>query len=102
MEASGGEPDVIGYDEDAGQYIFCDCSAESPAGRSPTTRREAFAACFGCDRAPRACAATHTGSAAESLFSALRLRRQPNPASGRAGPQYHADPASHRAFDRLS
>jgi hypothetical protein len=33
MEASGGEPDVIGYDEDAGQYVFCDCSAESPAGR---------------------------------------------------------------------
>jgi len=33
MEASGGEPDVIGYDEAAGEYIFCDCSAESPPGR---------------------------------------------------------------------
>ncbi len=33
MEASGGEPDVIGFDEASGQYIFCDCSAESPAGR---------------------------------------------------------------------
>ena len=33
MEASGGEPDVIGYDTQSGQYIFCDCSAESPAGR---------------------------------------------------------------------
>jgi hypothetical protein len=33
MEASGGEPDVIGYDEAAGKYTFCDCSAESPAGR---------------------------------------------------------------------
>jgi hypothetical protein len=33
MEASGGEPDVIGYDEASGQYIFCDCSAESPSGR---------------------------------------------------------------------
>jgi len=33
MEASGGEPDVIGYDEAAGEYIFCDCSAESPSGR---------------------------------------------------------------------
>jgi Protein of unknown function (DUF4256) len=33
MELSGGEPDVIGYDEASGQYIFCDCSAESPPGR---------------------------------------------------------------------
>ncbi|MDF1502384.1 DUF4256 domain-containing protein [Roseisolibacter sp. H3M3-2] len=32
MEASGGEPDVIGRDA-AGQLVFCDCSAESPAGR---------------------------------------------------------------------
>lgn len=33
MEQTGGEPDVIGYDEAAGEYIFVDCSAESPAGR---------------------------------------------------------------------
>jgi hypothetical protein len=33
MEASGGEPDVTGFDETTGQYIFCDCAAESPAGR---------------------------------------------------------------------
>jgi len=33
MERTGGEPDVVGYDEDAGQYIFYDCSAESPKGR---------------------------------------------------------------------
>jgi hypothetical protein len=33
MESSGGEPDAIGYDEASGQYIFCDCSAESPPGR---------------------------------------------------------------------
>jgi hypothetical protein len=33
MERTGGEPDVIGQDRDAGQYTFCDCSAESPAGR---------------------------------------------------------------------
>ena len=31
MEASGGEPDVIG--EDSGRITFCDCSAESPSGR---------------------------------------------------------------------
>jgi hypothetical protein len=33
MEATGGEPDVIGQDQATGQYVFCDCSAESPAGR---------------------------------------------------------------------
>jgi hypothetical protein len=33
MEASGGEPDVIGQDAETGELIFCDCSAESPAGR---------------------------------------------------------------------
>ena len=33
MEASGGEPDVIGQDKATGRFIFCDCSAESPAGR---------------------------------------------------------------------
>lgn len=33
MEATGGEPDVIGQDRKTGQYTFCDCSAESPAGR---------------------------------------------------------------------
>ena len=33
MEASGGEPDVIGRDGAAGHYTFCDCSAESPTGR---------------------------------------------------------------------
>lgn len=33
MESSGGEPDVIGYDEATGAYIFCDCSAQSPDGR---------------------------------------------------------------------
>ena len=32
MEASGGEPDVIGQ-EQAGPFLFCDCSAESPTGR---------------------------------------------------------------------
>ena len=33
MEASGGEPDVIAQDKATGQFIFCDCSAESPTGR---------------------------------------------------------------------
>lgn len=33
MEASGGEPDMIGRDAASGQLTFCDCTAESPAGR---------------------------------------------------------------------
>ena len=33
MEASGGEPDVIGYDKKTTEYIFCDCVPESPKGR---------------------------------------------------------------------
>lgn len=33
MEQSGGEPDVVGHDEKTGEYLFFDCSAESPKGR---------------------------------------------------------------------
>jgi len=33
MERTGGEPDVVGHDKETGEYIFYDCSAESPAGR---------------------------------------------------------------------
>lgn len=33
MEKTGGEPDVIGYDDETGEFIFYDCSAESPVGR---------------------------------------------------------------------
>ncbi len=33
MEITGGEPDVVGYDENTDEYIFYDCSLESPKGR---------------------------------------------------------------------
>jgi hypothetical protein len=33
MERTGGEPDVVGHDRKTGEYIFYDCSAESPKGR---------------------------------------------------------------------
>jgi hypothetical protein len=33
MERTGGEPDVIEHDKKTNEYIFCDCSVESPAGR---------------------------------------------------------------------
>jgi hypothetical protein len=34
MERTGGEPDVVGQDEKTGEYIFFDCAAESPKGRT--------------------------------------------------------------------
>src|SRR5436190_17077270 len=33
MEATGGEPDVVAYDKQTGEYTFYDCAAESPKGR---------------------------------------------------------------------
>ena len=33
MERTGGEPDIVAYDEQTGEYIFFDCSVESPTGR---------------------------------------------------------------------
>ncbi|MEO5997995.1 MAG: DUF4256 domain-containing protein [Chitinophagaceae bacterium] len=33
METTGGEPDIVGHDKKTGEYIFYDCSAESPKGR---------------------------------------------------------------------
>lgn len=44
MEESGGEPDVIGVDKKAGEFLFVDCAAESPKGRrSVCYDREALA-----------------------------------------------------------
>ena len=34
METTGGEPDVIGYDQETDEYLFCDCSEQSPIRRS--------------------------------------------------------------------
>src|SRR6266704_812601 len=34
MERTGGEPDIVGHDKKRGEYIFFDCSAESPKGRT--------------------------------------------------------------------
>src|SRR5919108_1144276 len=33
MESTGGEPDVVAHDKKTGEYLFYDCSAESPKGR---------------------------------------------------------------------
>ena len=37
MERTGGEPDVVGHDKTTGEYIFYDCSAQSPNGRELRT-----------------------------------------------------------------
>ena len=34
MESTGGEPDVLGHDKKTGEYVFYDCSAQSPKGRT--------------------------------------------------------------------
>src|SRR5881409_3461282 len=34
MESTGGEPDVVGRDKKTGEYVFFDCSAETPKGRT--------------------------------------------------------------------
>src|SRR5437667_10999558 len=34
MESTGGEPDGVGHDKKTGEYVFYDCSAESPNGRT--------------------------------------------------------------------
>jgi hypothetical protein len=34
MERTGGDPDVVGHDEKTGEYVFYDCSPESPRGRT--------------------------------------------------------------------
>ena len=34
MERTGGEPDVVGHDQKSGEYVFYDCSEESPKGRT--------------------------------------------------------------------
>ncbi|MEO7823059.1 MAG: DUF4256 domain-containing protein [Gemmatimonadaceae bacterium] len=42
MERTGGEPDVIGYDNDADSFTYCDCSPESPKGRRSSYDRDAL------------------------------------------------------------
>ena len=39
MERSGAEPDVVGHDKKTGEYVFYDCSAESPKGRRKSLLR---------------------------------------------------------------
>jgi hypothetical protein len=47
MEATGGEPDVIGKANDSDSLIFCDCSPESPLGRRSTCYDAEARTCYG-------------------------------------------------------
>jgi hypothetical protein len=47
MERTGGEPDVVGYDKKTGEYVFYDCSAESPNGRRSVCKSGGIAGNFG-------------------------------------------------------
>lgn len=64
MERSGGEPDVVGQDRTTGEYIYCDCAPESPAGRRSL--------CY--DRAALESRKEHKpGNAAEAVAEAMGL-----------------------------
>ncbi|MCB9421786.1 MAG: DUF4256 domain-containing protein [Ardenticatenaceae bacterium] len=66
MESSGGEPDVVGYDEKTGEYIFYDCAAESPDGRRST--------CYdGKGEAERVKKGIHPGGNAVDLAAAMGI-----------------------------
>ncbi len=66
METTGGEPDVVGYDQETGEYIFYDCSAESPEGRRSI--------CYdGAGQAEREKKGVHPGGNAVDLAAAMGI-----------------------------
>lgn len=74
MEHSGGEPDVIGQDEESGEYLFVDCVAESPEGRrSVCYDREALEARK--KHKPRASAVELTEAMGATLLTEPEYRR---------------------------
>ena len=66
METTGGEPDVVGYDEETGEYIFYDCSEQSPSGRRSI--------CYdGEGEQERVKKGVHPGGNAVGLAAAMRV-----------------------------
>ncbi len=66
MESTGGEPDVVGYDEKTDEYIFFDCSAETPDGRRTI--------CYDGDgQAERVKKGIHPGGNAVDLAAAMGI-----------------------------
>lgn len=66
METTGGEPDVVGYDDATGEYLFVDCAAETPAGRRSI--------CYdGAGEAEREKKGIHPGGNAVDLAAAMGI-----------------------------
>ncbi|MGW8222289.1 MAG: DUF4256 domain-containing protein [Syntrophobacteria bacterium] len=66
MESTGGEPDVVGYDKTKGEYIFYDCSEQSPSGRRSI--------CYdGEGEQVRVKKGVHPGGNAVDLAAAMRI-----------------------------
>ena len=73
MERTGGEPDVVGLDKKTGEYIFYDCSPESPGGRrSLCYDREALDSRK--ENKPKGCAMDLAGAIGIDLFSEEQYR----------------------------
>jgi len=73
MESTGGEPDVVGHDPASDQYLFCDCAAESPAGRrSLCYDREALNARK--ENKPKGCAVAAAGEIGIELLTEAQYR----------------------------
>lgn len=71
MEATGGEPDMVGHNPETGEYLFADCSAESPAGRRSLCYDEAALAARK-ENKPRSSA----GAMAEAMGIAILTEQQ--------------------------
>ena len=66
MESTGGEPDVVSYDQKEDEYIFCDCSEQSPSGRRSI--------CYdGAGEAERIKKGVHPGGNALDLAAAMGI-----------------------------
>ena len=73
MEQSGGEPDLVAFDNTSRQYTFCDCSAESPKGRrSLCYDREALEARK--EHKPKNCAVDVAAAMGVELLSEAQYR----------------------------
>ena len=73
MERTGGEPDVVGQDKKTGEYIFYDCSAESPKGRrSLCYDREALESRK--EHKPKNCAVAMAAAMGSDLLSEEQYR----------------------------
>jgi hypothetical protein len=74
MDASGGEPDVIGHDEKTGAYLFVDCAEQSPEGRRSLCY-DAAARASRKENPPRGSAVEAAAAMGATLLSEAQYRR---------------------------